>query len=219
MGIFSSIMDVLFPPRCVFCRKVVKSDEPSVCADCRSSLPFISGSAAETKGDFFDVCYSPLRYEGSVRSAVHRFKFKNAVGYADCFGELLADCIRENLAGRYDMISWVPLSEKRRKTRGYDQAFLLAQAAALSLDDIAVELLVRHTDAAAQSTLSDRSERRANVMGVYAVADPELVADKRILLIDDAVTTGATLSECARTLLIAGAQSVVCASLAKAGRV
>lgn len=219
MGILSSIMDVLFPPRCVFCRKISKTDGPSICPDCRASLPFLTGTAAETKGDFFDVCFSPLRYEGSVRSAVHRFKFKNAVGYADCFGSLLADCIRENLAGQYDIISWVPLSETRRKKRGYDQAFLLAQAAALSLDDIAVELLVRHTDAAAQSSLTDRSERLANVMGVYAAPDPELVADRRILLIDDVVTTGATLSECARTLLTAGARSVVCCALAKAGRV
>jgi len=205
VGILSSIMDVLFPPRCVFCRKIAKSDGPSVRPDCRASLPFLTGKAAETKGDFFDVCFSPLRYEGSVRSAVHRFKFKNAVGYADCFGSLLADCIRENLAGQYDIISWVPLSETRRKKRGYDQAFLLAQAAALSLDDIAVELLVRHTDAAAQSSLTDRSERLANVMGVYAAPDPELIYDKRVLL--------------TRTLLTAGARSVVCCALAKAGRV
>ncbi|MBO4830912.1 MAG: ComF family protein [Oscillospiraceae bacterium] len=215
MGFLASVMDILFPPRCVFCRRFIRSGEPDICSDCRGSLPFLEGSAAETAGEYFETCLSPLRCEGSVRAAVQRFTFKNAVGYADCFGALLADCIRENLSGRYDIISWVPLSETRLKTRGYDQAFLLAQAAALSLDDIAVELLVRHTDAKAQASLTDHSERQENVKGVFAVTDPELAAGKRILLIDDVVTSGATLSECARTLLEAGALSVVCAALAK----
>ena len=215
MGFIASIMDILFPPRCVFCRRPIRSGEPDICPACRGSLPVLKGNDAETRGEYFEVCYSPLRFEGNVRSAIQRFTFKNAVGYADCFGALLADCIRANLSGRYDIISWVPLSEERLKTRGYDQAFLLAQAAALSLDDIAVELLVRHTDAKAQATLTDHSERQENVRGVFAVADPELPAGKRVLLIDDVVTSGATLSECARTLLEAGARSVVCAALTK----
>lgn len=216
MGFIASVMDILFPPRCVFCRRFIRSGEPDICPSCRSALPILKGDEAETKGEYFEACFSPLRFEGNVRSAVQRFTFKNAVGYADCFGALLADCIRENLSGRYDIISWVPLSETRLKTRGYDQAFLLAQAAALSLDDIAVELLIRHTDAKAQSSLADHTERHENVKGVFAVSDPELPAGRRVLLIDDVVTSGATLSECARTLLEAGATSVVCAALAKA---
>ena len=216
MGFIASITDILFPPRCIFCRRFIRSGEPDICPACRSSLPFLKGEAAETKGEHFEACFSPLRCEGNVRGAVQRITFKNGVGYADCFAALLADCIRENLSGRYDIISWVPLSETRLKSRGYDQAFLLAQAAALALDDIAVELLVRHTDAKAQSAFTDHSERHANVRGVFAVSDPELAAGRRVLLIDDVVTSGATLSECARTLLEAGAKSVVCAALAKA---
>ncbi len=114
------------------------------------------------------------------------------------------------------MISWVPLSAKRLRKRGYDQAKLLAVEAARNLDCVAVETLrkVRNTDA--QSSINDDSARRANILGAYEVPDPEFVAGKRILLIDDVVTTGATLSECARVLRTFGAKEVVCASLARA---
>jgi len=219
MGFFASLLDLFFPPRCIFCRSFLKKSGPVMCPDCEKTLPFLFGAEGRTSGDFFEMCVSPLKYEGSVRKAIHRFKFRGAAGYAECFGVILADCIRDTLPDRYDIISWVPLSGTRLRSRGYDQAFLLAQAAALALDDLAAETLVRHTDSKAQSSLRDSSERRANVMGAYAVPDPEIVAGKRILLIDDVVTTGSTLSECARTLLMAGAESVVCAALAKAGRV
>ena len=217
MGVFTGILDLLFPQKCTFCRKLLKSGESGMCAACARDIPCTRGNAKRS-GDFFSVCVSPLYYEGSVREAILRFKFRNATTYAGLFGKLIADCIRENLAGEYDLISWVPLSKKRLKKRGYDQAMLLAMAAALELDDVAVETLVKHTDVPAQSGLGSAEKRRANVSGSYAVSDPELIDGKRILLIDDIVTTGSTLSECARTLLGAGAEKVVCATLARTER-
>ena len=136
--------------------------------------------------------------------------------YADCYGRLMASCIREHLNGRFDLITWVPLSTKRAKARGYDQAMLLALAVALELDDVAVETLVKTTHIQAQSTITDKEMRRANVSGVYELRDKELINGKRILLIDDIITTGSTLAECARVLLMGGAESVVCATLARA---
>ena len=214
MSVFSGILDLLFPKKCTFCRKPLHSGENGMCADCARTLPYTRGSA-EKSGDFFSVCVSPLYYEGSVRDAILRFKFHDATAYASLFGKLIADCIREKLAGRYDLISWVPLSAKRLKNRGYDQAMLLAMAAALELEDVAVETLVKHTDVPAQSGMGSAEKRRANISGSYAAADSELIAGKRVLLIDDIVTTGSTLSECARTLLGAGASEVLCATLAR----
>lgn len=143
-----------------------------------------------------------------------RFKFRGMTAYAKYYGKLLADCIRQNLDGRYDLITWAPLSDKRLSERTYDQAALLAMAAALELNDVAVETLNK-TDIPAQSGINGAEKRKANVIGAYSVKDAELVADKRILIIDDIVTTGSTLSECARTLLMAGAEDVVCATLAR----
>jgi ComF family protein len=216
MSILSNILDLLFPPKCVFCGKFLKKGAECVCPACTGTLPFTKGANVTQKGDFFDVCVSPLLYEGDVRKSILRFKFRGSVAYADCYGRLLADCIRANLAGKYDMITWVPLSVKRARDRGYDQAMLLALAAALELDDVAVETLVKNTHIQAQSSIQNREMRRANVSGVYELKDRELIAAKHILLIDDIVTTGSTLSECARTLLMGGAESVVCATLARA---
>ena len=119
------------------------------------------------------------------------------------------------MAGEYDLITWVPVSEERLKKRGYDQAMLLAMAAALELQDVAVETLKKPADNLAQSSLNDKKARKDNVQDAYLVPDPDLVEGKRILLIDDIITTGATLDEASRTLLEAGAKSVVAASLAQ----
>lgn len=213
---FSGLLDLLFPPRCAFCSTILKTGERGMCSVCQEKLPWLAGSHAEQKLEFISRCASSLRYQGEVRSSVHRYKFKGLKGYVGLYGSLVAQCVKDHLAGEYDLISWVPLSEKRRKERGYDQAFLLAQATAVELGDAAAETLrkARHTDA--QSGLEGEAERRANVLGAYEVLDAELIADKRILLIDDVVTTGSTLSECARVLRTAGAKDVVCATLARA---
>lgn len=211
MSILSGILDLLFPPRCVFCRKILKPAEKGICPGCEKSLPR-TRNGGEQRGDFFSACVSPLFYEGSVRESILRFKFHDAKGYSRVYGKLMADCIRENLTGRYDIITWVPLSDKRLKKRGYDQAMLLAMSACLNLEDAPAELLKKHTDVPAQSGLTGAEERRANISGVYTVTDEELVRGKRILLIDDIVTTGSTLSECAKTLRLFGAEDVVCAA-------
>ncbi len=214
MGAFSSFLDILFPPRCVFCRRFLKSGaRMQICGECLETLPFTKDGGGKT-GEFFTACVAPLYYEGNVRESLLRFKFKDATGYAEEYGKLLADCIRTNLAGRYDLISWVPLSRKRLKERGYDQAMLLALAAALELDDVAVSTLEKPLDVEKQSTMGSAEKRKANISGAYRAVDPELVEGKRILLIDDIVTTGATLSECAKTLLSAGAGEVLCAAVA-----
>ena len=88
-------------------------------------------------------------------------------------------------------------------------------AAALALDDVAVETLKKRKDTPAQSSLDGADQRRTNVIDAYEIVDPELVAGQRILLIDDIITTGATLEEASRTLKRSGAASVVAAAVAK----
>ena len=214
MGIVSGILDLLFPPRCVFCRRFVKNSRELICPECRTSLPY-TRAGGEQHGDHFSLCVAPLYYEDEVRDSLLRYKFHDATGYAEAYADLLADCIRQNLAGRYDLISWVPLSKKRLKERGYDQAMLLALSTALRLDDVAISTLRKVRDVEKQSTVGSEEKRRANIAGAYAVEDAELIAGKRILLIDDIVTTGSTLSECAATLKEAGAREVLCAAVAR----
>ena len=214
MGFWSSFMDLLFPPKCVFCGKVLGVSGDTWCSKCTESLPFTLGGGRQ-EGEYYEFCVAPLYYKDAVRRSVLRFKFKGASAYADTYGKILADCIRENPDINCDIISWVPLSSTRKRSRGYDQAMLLALATALNLEDVAIETLRKPHDVRAQSELSGWDERSANISGAYEAVDYELIEGKSVLLIDDIVTTGSTLSECANVLLSAGAKRVVCAALAR----
>ncbi len=213
MGVFSALLDILFPPRCVFCRKIISGGR-KVCPECSANLPE-TGSNARQKGDFFSVCVSPFYYEDNVRESLLRFKFNGATGNASVYAEYLAKCISSELSGCYDLVSWVPLSRKRYKERGYDQAMLLAMATALELDTVAVSTLEKTVHVKKQSTMGSPEKRRANISGAYSASDRALIEGKRILLIDDIITSGSTLSECARTLRAAGAAEVLCAAVAR----
>ena len=215
-GPLGFVLDLLFPPKCVFCGKVLDSGKSGFCQRCQRELPWLTDGEAELTGEFFSLCTAPLRYQDKVRDSIHRYKFKGRRGYHKVYGKLVAQCVHDHLDGRYDLITWVPLSDRRKRERGYDQAFLLASAAALELGDVAVETLRKERNTDPQSGITEDAQRRANVLGAYTPVDPELVAGKRVLLIDDVLTTGSTLSECARTLRTMGAEDVVCAALARA---
>ena len=215
-GPLGVLLDLLFPPKCVFCGRILGQGEIHLCAKCQRELPWLTGPQAQQKGEFFSLCVSPLRYQDKVRDSIRRYKFRGLRGYHKAYGTLVAQCVHDHLEGKYDLITWVPLSRQRKKERGYDQAFLLASAAALALGEVAVETLRKERDTDPQSGLEEEAQRRANVLGAYRQVDRSLVAGKRVLLIDDVVTTGATLSECARILRTMGASDVLCATLARA---
>lgn len=217
MSLAPEVWDLIFPPKCVFCGALLgRPRDMDVCPGCQRDLPWLAGSAAEQKFEFLELCVSPLRYQGQVRQAVHRYKFQGRRFCADTFGILMAQCVRDHFDAPFDVISWVPLSRRRLRERGYDQARLLAETAARRLSLPLDSLLDKLRDNPAQSGLEGAAERRANVLGAYALSRRAAVAGKRILLCDDVATTGATLSECARVLRTAGADTVCAVTLARA---
>ena len=195
---------------------VLSGGERGFCARCQKELPWLTGEAAEQTGEFFSLCASPLAYRDQVRDSIRRYKFKGRQGYHKTYGRLVAQCVHDHLAGRYDLITWVPLSDKRKKERGYDQAFLLSSAAALELDDVAVETLRKGRNTQAQSGWTTTRPAGPTCWGPIPLWIPSWWRGKRVLLIDDVITTGSTISECARVLRSAGAADVVCATLARA---
>ena len=108
------------------------------------------------------------------------------------------------------------MSKKRLKKRGFDQARYLAASLCVDWHTEPLETLRKVVDNPAQSGIENHEERRANVLGVYEPVQPERFAGKRLLLIDDIRTTGATLAECVRVLKEAGAKEVLCLTLAAA---
>lgn len=209
-----TLLGLLFPARCPFCRTILK--EAAICPTCQEGLPWLTGQRAQRKPEHIALCASALRYEGPVRACVHRYKFRRRRGYARILGPLCAQCAHDHMPQPFDLISWPPLSAKRLRERGFDQAKLLAEAVAADRGQCAIALFHKR-DVGRQSALSERAARRANVLGAYSLLRPELVRGRRVLLVDDVVTTGATLSECARVLLTAGASEVCAVTLASAG--
>lgn len=210
MKLFDRVLDLLFPPKCPFCGKI--QDRPGICPACEKDLPRVPEGEAVRTGPGGLRCAGAVWYEGTVRDAFLRLKFQGASELAEPLGELLARCAAEQLSGEFDTVTWVPVSRKRLRKRGYDQAELLARAACRLWDTEPVRLLKKTADNPAQSGIRDAAARRANVLGVYEAVGA--VSGKRILLIDDICTSGATLTECIRVLEDAGAASVVCAAAA-----
>ena len=203
------LLDLLFPPKCAFCGE---HGVHGVCPKCERSLPYCATPLHERTG--IGTCVAPLRYDGAVRESLLRFKFRGGRGNAEGYGTLLAQTAAEQYGGAFEVVTYVPVSDRRKRVRGYDQAFLLAKETCRAWDTEPVTLLRKTRDNPAQSSLSSPEERRANVLGVYEAVNTEAVKGARILLIDDILTTGATLRECVRVLREAGAQSVLCATLA-----
>jgi len=214
MKIFTTILDILFPRKCVFCAKILNKGDDGLCDNCVESLPYADNYGYQ-KGEIFDFCISPLYYTDVVRQSILRYKFGNASYYSDEYAKVLADCIKECPDLKYDIISWVPLSKKRERKRGYDQAMLLATKTADNLGKTAEVVLRKHRDVQPQSELGNKTERSANISGAYEATNPEIIKNKHILLIDDVITTGSTLDECAGVLLSAGAAGITGATLAK----
>ncbi len=202
------ILDLVFPQRCAFCRC---NCAEGLCEKCERSLPTREKALRE---DAFARVAAPLVYTGAVREAVLRLKFSGALGTLRGFAALMAHCAAEEFAGEFDCVTFVPVSNKRRRERGYDQAERLAVEMAKLWNVKAERLLkkVRHTEA--QSSITDPAARHANVFGVYEAVNTDRIRGARALLVDDVVTTGATMKECVRILKDAGAAEVMCIALA-----
>ena len=114
----------------------------------------------------------------------------------------------QNYPDGFDILTWVPIGAKRKRKRGYDQVALIAEAVGAELQQTPVATLKKVKDVKPQSTMKDPAHRRANILGAFRCISPEAVAGKRVLLLDDIITTGSTVSECARILLTAGAKEV-----------
>lgn len=209
------LLDLLYPPKCPFCGRVLERGEEGWCASCQEELPWTEpGDGKEVEG--CDACLSPLWYRDGTREGMHRYKFGGGQGHAKLFGQLMAQCLGDRWEKSIDLITWAPLHPKRRKKRGYDQAELLARRVGELTGLPVVCALEKVRATATQSQTGEDEARRANVEGAYRALPGLDLAGKRAVLIDDVATSGATLSECAAALRQAGAVSVVGLTFARA---
>ena len=166
----------------------------------------------------FALARSAALLQGPVRTLVHDLKYHRAEWLAPALGELLHGCYLAHYAAeRPDVVVPIPLHPFKRLSRGYNQSELLARDLARRLGLPCAPRLVARVRNTATQTKRDRSERRRNMDGAFAVrpARAPFCAGKRVLLVDDVMTTGATFAAAARALRDAGAARVLCLSVAR----
>ena len=188
----------LEPPLCRLCSA---SSRSSLCAWCRSANQPFNGITA------------PYRWTGVVQELVYALKYRNVRASAPRLAEPMSVHLMERLISA-DVIAPVPLHPSRERERGYNQSELLAHGISKSTGiPMADGVLARIRNTPPQVSMATPEERRRNVVGAFECVED--VAGKRVLLVDDVVTTGATVAECAAQLRQAGAASVWVLSLGR----
>lgn len=229
------ILELIYPPRCVICTQVLdwKERKGWICRRCAEDLPYFPmgicphcGGGTDTTGfcraclrDFvFPEAYAAFPY-AEVRRAIHLFKYGGGKRFGYGLGELMADDLltrHEALLRETDLLLCIPLHPKKERQRRFNQSAILCERIAARTGLLfRREILARKKETVPQSTLPSVRLRWENLRDAFSVGED--LTGKRILLVDDIFTTGATCSSCAKELYRAGAERVVIYCLAAAG--
>ena len=211
----NKLLKLLFPPKCMLCGSLL-GEEEEICDRCRSRILLNTAPPRVGKRSFFDKAAAGLWYEKEVRKAVQGLKYREKQQYARPLARVMAYACEHKLQEDVDVITFVPTNRSTLRERGYNQAELLARQLAEMLDKPCLPMLEKIRETRPMHGLRPEA-RRANVLGAYRLCcDTSQAAGKRILVADDILTTGATLSECSRMLKMAGADKVFCICAAAA---
>ena len=225
--ILEKLLHVVFPPRCLFCDDILVGDG-SVCLKCRQTVEWIGEGSCKHCGrsqeyctctaqkSFCDGICAVVYYGDLVKRCIARFKFYNRHSMKVPMAEQMVKRIQKIFPDvAFDIATCVPQSRKRNRKRGYNQAQLLLIQVAKRLQMPAeTQVLKKIRDTQSQSRLK-REERLHNLNGAFVVAQPDKIQGRTILLVDDIMTTGSTLKECANILYGAGAKAVYCSVFAR----
>lgn len=231
-----SLADLFWPRQCEGCGAVPDAGSHYLCWDCRAGMPWIEPPYCDRCGDpvsgvitnsylcslcsarepAFDRARSAVRFRGGVKDWLHRFKYSHATHLSRDLGSVLAAMVRAHYGQETpDAVAYVPLHAVKERSRTYNQARLLAGELARGMGlPLARGCLERTRDTGTQTHLTAR-QRALNVEGAFRVRSPEWVEGRNFLLVDDVMTTGATVNECARALKAAGAGRVLVATVAR----
>ena len=224
-----AFLDLLYPRNCIGCGVSTPETYRYICWDCwsdaaRIEAPFcdlcgdpVAGSvdheficyACSAEKPSFDGARSAARYDGVVGEALRQLKYEKALWLAPDMAELLINCIQaEYPARKFDLVVPVPLYHVRRRERGYNQAAVLARELGGRIGCKSVPGMLRRIRPTTTQTNLTASQRLSNVRNAFESRRAKWLAGRRVLLVDDVMTTGATVNACAKALKKGGAQSV-----------
>jgi ComF family protein len=235
-SVIRAALDLVYPRVCAVCGKPPGHLGGHVCWDCRAQIEVVAEPYCDLCGDpvegavehayvcgacrqeppRFDRARSAARYRPPLDAALQRFKYGRVAALASDLSPLLVACVRAHYGRvQFDGVTYVPLYPTRERDRTYNQAWLLAKQASAALELGRVATCLRRVRPTPSQTGFTARERRANVRGAFAPVAPEWIEGRALLLVDDVMTTGATVNECARVLKEAGAAGVYVATVAR----
>jgi ComF family protein len=233
----SDLSEVIFPPQCLGCAEILHPFNGQIfCPVCNDKIIFINGSICSICGTtfpdspaenhlcgdclekrpYFSYARAVFSYEDIILNAIHQFKYKSNISTGEMLASFMADFSFPDIDfNDYSLIIPVPLHVKRLRERGFNQSLMLARAIGKKrLIPVNFSLLKKHKFTLTQ-TGSNKKERKQNIKGAFEVSEKKIITGKNMIIIDDVYTTGATVNECAKTLIKAGAKKVSVLTLAR----
>ncbi|MBQ0015932.1 MAG: ComF family protein [Bacteroidales bacterium] len=221
------IMQVIIPETCCHCGTPLQGDERSVCVACMAHLPYTRNAVVvENATERCFAGFLPIKAAASLlyfdsisasRSIIHEIKYRGNESLAFEMGVMLGRELSD--AGRFsdvDAVLPVPLHKRRLRRRGYNQSELIAQGVASVLKVNVLSGVVDRVGHTNTQTQLDREQRFENMQGVFAVTNPLALSGLHVLIVDDVITTGATVASCAAAVFAVGGVNISVASLALA---
>ena len=235
--LWTTFIDILFPPLCLSCKKHLKNDKLVICENCYKSIPVASSfycSKCKKRSptingrvpacscrNSFTIGAASTYSKGPIHDLIAALKYHGVTKAAEPLGKLMATFIE---LAKFDFSNFIiipiPLSPLRLRERGYNQAELIAKEFLLSFpgynQKLRTDIVKRIINSDPQTSMGSRDLRKDNIIGAFFVVNPTAIQEKRILLMDDVYTTGATTQEVAKMLKDAGAKRVIILTVARA---
>ena len=213
MKIFDSIIKIIFPDRCPFCNKIIEKHE-ICCKTCKETTDEYVAPILGRAGNY--QCVSSFPYDSIFKKTIVNFKFYSKPYYSEKLSYFLKDSLEKGYSDmNFDIITYVPMHKKDLKKRGYNQSELLAKKLSKLTGIKCTNVLNKIKRTPSQHTLKF-DERIINLNGAFKLVDSSLIHQKSILIIDDVVTSGSTLSSCCKEMSKANPKAICCLTLTKA---
>ena len=225
LSIFKDFFSLFFPNYCFGCNGGMVKGEDILCTLCLAELPLLDHDQSDNNPILKKfIGRLPLRHgflllkfqkKGIVQNLLHKLKYDNRPEVGERLGKLLSKRVVENGYGQaFDLIIPVPLHKNKRRIRGYNQSAAVGEGMGTILQIPCNDLIMNRKKFTETQTKKSKIERWENVNDAFQVPNPDQVKGKRILIVDDVITTGATIESCAKSLLEAGASEISVACLA-----
>lgn len=206
MNFLRFIISVFYPNKCITCNALIDEDV-FLCERCEKR--YKPGPSSKIGNKHLKSCAYSFYYEGDIKMAIWKFKFRRKLSYGSAFSEYMFDCYNEYyFSGSIDYLIPVPMTPKKQRKRGYNQTIELANKLSDKTGIPTINNGLIKVRENSNQHLSSFKERKLNVKGVYKANKDIDFKGKNVIIIDDVLTTGLTMFECAKELKKAGADSV-----------